>query len=151
VLPGAEVALVNRRARIGLAGGAAVCASMALYVVDFATVLPVWWLVLSGGLALLAGGALAAAWRRVAIGAATVTLADGPAGDIYDDLPPLRVLRGHPWRLWAGATLLCGGAVTLFAWHAERSLAEGLQRGGVEVVLFSVCFAALARKVGARR
>jgi hypothetical protein len=150
VLPGAEVALVNRRARVGLAGGLAVCASMALYAVDFATVLPVWWLALSGGLAILAGGALVAAWRRVSLGASTVALAGGPAGDIYDDLPPLRALRGHPWRLWMGATLLCGGAMTLFEWHAERSLAEGLQRGVAEAVLFSICFAALARAVGAR-
>ena len=150
VLPGAEVALLNRRARIGLAGGLAVCASLALYAIDFATVLPVWWLALSGGLALVAGGALVTAWRRVSLGAGTVALAGGPAGDIYDDLPPLRALRGHPWRLWAGATLSCGGAMTLFEWHAERSLAEGLQRGVAEAVLFSICFAALARAVGAR-
>jgi hypothetical protein len=151
VLPAAEVALVNRRTRVALVAGFAVSASLALYVVDFATVLPVWWLALTAALAALAAAALAAAWRAVSRGAATVSLAAGPAGDLYDDLPPLRPLRGHPLRLWAVLVLASGGAMTLFEWHAERSLTEGLQRGAFEAVVFSICFAALARAVGAIR
>ena len=51
-----------------------------------------------------------AAWRRVARGAATVALAGGPAGDLFDDLPPLRVLRAHPLRLWAARDAGCAAA-----------------------------------------
>jgi hypothetical protein len=149
VLPAAEVALLVRRTRVALAGGFAVVLALAVYVIDFATRLPVWWLALTGGLAVLAALAVAAAWRLVATAAGTVTLAAGPAGDIYDDLPPLRPLRGHPLRLWAAAALFCGGAMTLFEWHAEHSLAEGLQRGIAEAVVFTVCFAALGGAVGA--
>lgn len=121
----------------------------AVYVINFATRLPVWWLVPTGGLAVLAGIALAFAWRLVAVASGTVTLADGPAGDIYDDLPPLRPLRGHPLRLWAAVALFCGGAMTLFEWHAEHSFAEGLQRGIAEAVIFTLCFAAVGGAVGA--
>jgi hypothetical protein len=149
VLPGAEVALLNRRTRVALAAGFAVSAAIALYVIDFADVLPVWWLVLAGALALAAATALAASWRAVTIGAGTVSLATGPPGDVYDDLPPLRRLRGHPLRLWAAVGLLSGVAMTLFEWHAERSLAEGLQRGIAEALAFTICFVALGRAIGA--
>jgi len=151
VLPGAELALLTRRSRVALGGGFAVAAALALYVVDFATTLPVWWLVLSGGLALGSVAILAAAWRSVSLGAETLVHLAGAAGDLYEDLPPLRALRGHPWRLWGAATVACGTAMTLFEWHAERSLSEGLQRGIAEALFFSVCFAALGRAVGARR
>jgi len=151
VLPGAEVALLHRRTRIGLAAGFAVVFASALYAIDFATRLPGWWLALTGGLAVLAATALAAAWRTVALGAGTVTLAAGPAGDLYDDLPPLRALRGHPLRLWAGLTLFCGGSMTLLVWHAEHDFLEGLQRGVAEAVGFSLAFALLGRAIGARR
>jgi hypothetical protein len=150
VLPGAEVALLGRRTRIALAAGFVVCAAIGLYAVDFAIVLPVWWLALAGGLAVLAAAALAAAWRVAATGAATVTLAGGPAGDIYDDLPPLRRLRGHPLRLWAAVALFSGLAMTLFEWHAEHSFGEGLQRGVAEAAAFTLCFALLGRAIGAR-
>ena len=45
----------------------------------------------------------------------------------------------------------CGGAVTLLEWHAERSLAEGLERGAFEVVAMSIGFVVLGRAIGARR
>ena len=80
-----------------------------------------------------------------------MALTTGPAGDIYDDIPPLRSLRAHPLGLWALATVAVGGAVMAFEWHAEHSLAEGLQRGGFEVLALSVCFAVLGRAIGARR
>ena len=61
------------------------------------------------------------------------------------------MLRGHPVRLCAGLALASGTAITLLEWHAEHSLAEGLQRGIAEALVFSLCFAALGRLVGARR
>lgn len=149
-LPGAEVALLRRRTRVALAAGLAVNVAQGAYVADFADRLPVWWLAMSSGLALFATLALALAWRGELRGAATVTLT-GPAGDLYDDLPPLAPLRGHPVRLWALGAIASGAAVTAFTAHAERSLVEGLERGGLEVAGFTLAFVLLSRAVGARR
>jgi hypothetical protein len=142
---------VRRRAGIGLAAGIATMAGQLLYVANFAGVLPIWWLLVSAGLAAAAIAALSLAWRGLARGSATVVLAGGDAGDLFDDIAPLRRLRNHPLILWLCAALACGGAVTAFEWHAERSLAEGLQRGAFEVVAMSIGFAALGRAIGARR
>jgi hypothetical protein len=40
--------------------------------------------------------------------------------------------------------------MTLGAWHAERSLAEGLERGVPEALIFVAAFALLGPRVGAR-
>jgi len=151
VLAAAEIALMQRRSRLALAAGLATAAGLALYAIDFIAVLPTWWLALSGTLALAALVALLAAWGTVSRGAMTVALTPGPPGDIYDDLPPLAALRAHPLALWALSTAVVGGAVTAVAWHAEHSLAEGLQRGGFEVLAVSIGFAVLGRAIGARR
>jgi hypothetical protein len=150
-LAAAEIALLHRRSRIGVAAGLVTTSGLALYAVNFVGVLPAWWVVLMGALALGSGAVLVGAWRGIARGAATLALTAGPAGDLYDDFPPLRGLRSHPLGLWALATLAVGGGGTVLAWHAERSLAEGLQRGGFEVVAMSAGFALLGRAIGARR
>ena len=124
---------------------------IALLAVDYVRVLPAWWLALAFTLSTAAIVALGSAWRIAARASSTLATAAGPAGDLFDDIPLLRVLRGHPVRLWAGLALASGTAITLFEWHAEHSLAEGVQRGVAEVLVFSLCFAALSRVVGARR
>ena len=151
MLPAAEISLLQRRSRIGVAAGLATSSGMGLYVINFIGVLPAWWLALTGSLAVGAAVALLVTWRTIAHGGATVALASGPAGDLYDDIPPLRGLRSHPLALWALATLAVSGAVTVLAWHAEHSLAEGLQRGGFEVLALSAGFALFGRAIGARR
>jgi hypothetical protein len=151
VLPAAEIALMQRRSRLGVAAGLMTTFGVLLYTADFIAVLPVWWLLLSGALVGLATVALVSAWMAIARGSATIALSAGPPGDIFDDIPPLRGLRGHTLRLWALAALVVGGAVTVLEWHAEHSLAEGLQRGLFEALALSVCFAMLGRAIGARR
>ena len=151
VLPAAEIALLRRRARVGLLAGIVTTAGLLLYTVDFIGVLPAWWLALSGALAAGAMAALVAARRALANSSATVVLASGPAGDLFDDVPVLRRLRGHPLALCVSAAVASGVVVTLAEWHAERSLAEGLQRGIFEAVALSVGFAVLGRTIGARR
>ena len=78
-------------------------------------------------------------------------LAAGPAGDLFDDIPPLRFLRGHPLRLCTLAAVAIGTLVTLAEWQAEHSLQEGLQRGIAEALVLTVAFALLGRAIGARR
>ncbi|HEY7966282.1 MAG TPA: hypothetical protein VID68_04590 [Solirubrobacteraceae bacterium] len=150
-LPAAEIALIHRRTRIGIAAGLMTGAGTLLYVFNFIDVLPAWWLALSGSLTALASGGLVAAWRADARSTATVSVAQGPAGDVFDDLPPLRGLRAHPLRLVMLVGLTVGVAVTAVVWHAEHSLIEGLERGGFEVVALTACFALFGRAIGARR
>jgi hypothetical protein len=150
VLAQAAVALLRRRAWVGLGGGLATTLSLELYVADFTGILPGWWLALVGASAAIATMALLVVGARMRCAGALVVTTAGPAGDIFDDLRPLRALRAHPWRFGA---MLAGGvgiAMTLVTWHAEQSLAEGLQRGIVECVAATAGFAMLGRAIGAR-
>jgi hypothetical protein len=151
ILPAAEIALLRRRAGVGVSAGLVTTVALLLYVVNFIGVLPAWWLLLSGTLAAGATAALVAARQTLARGSTTVALASGPGGDLFDDIPPLRRLRAHPLRLCVLAALGTGTIVTIFEWHAEHSLAEGLQRGIFEALALSAGFALLGRAIGARR
>lgn len=150
-LPAAEIALINRRARIALVAGSAIVAGLELYVVDFSPRLPGWWVISTGGLGAAAGAALVLAWRALTRAQTTVSERAGRAGDLYDDLPLPRWgwLRNGPWRLGALAVLAASLAVTMFEAHAEHSLLEGVQRGTFEALAAAVGLALLGRAIGA--
>jgi hypothetical protein len=150
VLPAAEIALIRRRSWVGLGAGTATMVGLELYVLDFSAVLPDWWLALVGALAGFALVALLAVAARLRRAGALVASREGLAGDVFDDLPllSLRWLRGNPWRLGAASSLAVGLAATLFEWHAEHSLFEGLQRGACEGLAAAVGFALLGRAIG---
>lgn len=150
-LPAAEVALVRSRTVVALAGGLATAAGLLLYVADFAAVVPAWWLGLTGGLAGAAATAVLAAWRRLASTRGLVLSGGGPSGGIQQDLPLLGHLAERPWLLAALGSTGVGAAVTVAAWHAESSLAEGLQRGVFEAIAATAGFVLLGRAIGARR
>ena len=151
LMPGAEVALLRSRTRVALAAGLLVSVAVGAYALDFADRQPGWWVALVGGLSLAATAATLAAWRVAAVGSRTVTLAAGPAGDVFDDVPPLRALRGHPLRTCGAFAAASGLAIGIVEWHAERSPAEGVERGLAEAIVFVLCFVVLGRAVGARR
>ena len=150
ILPAAEIALIRRRAWVALGGGFATVASLELYVVDFSSRMPMWWLTLTGGLAGVAGVGLLAASSSLVRSGGIVSAAGGSAGDVFDDVPALRWswLRRRPWRLGAIASLAVGTAITLIAWHAERSLVEGLERGMLEGLAAAIGFAVFGRAIG---
>lgn len=152
ILPEAELALLTRRTRIALSAGLATVAGLELYVLDFAGRLPVWWLALTAGLGLAAGGALLCAWRSLGRALRLRSDVPGPAGSVFDDLPFLRwrVLQARPWRVGALAVLLAGAIMTAFEAHAEHSLAEGIQRGAVEGLLAAAGLLLLGRAIGLR-
>ena len=151
-IPADEIALIHRRVRVALAAGFATMAGIELYVVDFSERLPAWWLALSGSLAAVAGAGLWAAARTRARARSVVSGANGPAGDIFEDLPLLgwSWLRSRPWLLGALAALAVGFAMGAFEAHAEHSVLEGIQRGGFEGVAAALGFVALGRAIGAR-
>ncbi len=151
-LSAAEVSLIRRRTRVALAAGWATLAGLALYVVDFTALLPVWWLTLVGGLTAIAAIGIAAASRELAHSGELVSSSAGRAGDLFDDLPPVGRdwLRRHPWRLGGLVSVLVGLAMTAFEAHAEHSLPEGLQRGVAEGLAAAAGFLLLGRAIGAR-
>ncbi|MEA2372362.1 MAG: hypothetical protein QOH12_2756 [Solirubrobacteraceae bacterium] len=151
VLPAGEVRLLRRRTWVGLGGGLATSIALGVDVVNFSEIQPAWYVGLIGGLAGLSVVGLAAAAASLRSTGELVVSTTGPAGDVFDDLPLLARLRDRPWRLCG---LVAGGvglAMTLAEWHAERSLAEGLQRGIFEGVAAAAGFALLGRAIGARR
>ncbi len=149
-LPAAELALITRRTRVALAAAFATVAGLELYVIDFSGRLPSWWLGLTGGLAVAAGGALVWARRGLAGAVQLRSSLAGSPGEISADLPVLgwRWLRGRPWRLGILASLIGGGLMAAFEAHAEHSLVEGVQRGVVEGLAAVAGFAVLGRALG---
>jgi hypothetical protein len=149
-LPAAEIGLITRRARIALLAGFGTVAGLWLYLANFATRFPGWYLSLMGGLSVAAAVALAWAYRDLRRAQTIVSASPGAAGDVYDDVPLIgwRWLRNRPWRLGLAGSLIVGVGATAVATHAERSLQEGLQRGLIEGLGCAIGFALLGRSVG---
>lgn len=149
-LPAAELGLIERRTRIALWAGLGTVAGLAFYVLDFALVLPRWYLLLVGGSAAVAGAALVSAMGSLRAAAAIVSQQPGQAGDVYDDVPvPGRWwLRRHPWLLGVAGSAGLAMVAAVEQAHAERSLAEGLQRGTVEGLIALIGFALLGGAIG---
>ncbi len=150
VMPAGEIALIRRRASVALGAGLVTALALELYAIDFSAVLPGWWLALVGGAAAVAAIALALAAVTLVRSRSILTDAPGAAGDVLDDLPLIgwSWLRRRPRRL---GVLACVGvtlAVTVFEWHAERSLMEGLERGLCEGLAAAVGFALFGRAIG---
>ena len=148
VLPAAEVALVRRRTMVALVAGALTAAGIVAYALDVSARVPAWWFAFAVAAGLVSLLALAAAAVPLVRTRATVALTAGPAGDVFDDLPPLGALRRHAHPAAALAVLATGTITTAWVAHVERSLAEGLQRGTAEALAMAVCYLALARTLG---
>jgi hypothetical protein len=151
VLPAAEVALITRRARLGLAAGVAVTVGVALSLAAAWQQLPAAWLGLAGGLGAVAVAALVHSWRGLGAVRRLRSSTAGPGGSVYDDLPVLswRWLRVKPWRLGVLTSLLAAVLMTALEVRVEHSLAEGLQRGLIEGLAAGLGFALLGRAIGA--
>ncbi len=147
-LPAAEIGLIERRTRVALVAGFAGLGGLALYLVDFVTIFPAWYLMLVGGSALLAGTVMYASYTGLVRARGIVSACPGPAGDVYDDLPLPRWLRHRPWRLGAIGALAVAVVSTVGLGHAERSLSEGLQRGVLEGVAAFIGYVVLGKAIG---
>ena len=150
VAPASAIRRLRRRAAVALGAGAATLAGLALYAIEYRSGLPSWWTTL----AFVATGT-----AMVPIAAATLALgrsarlrphAEGPSGDVFDDLAPLvdRIplrLRGRPWRF----CLLFAAAVAA-AVFLGGGLDEGPRNAVAEFVAICAGFAALGRFLGLR-
>src|SRR5262249_43145971 len=79
-------------------------------------------------------------------------LADGEAGDIFDDLGDLVVLlppplRGRPWRLAVVVSVVVAVVITLVAVPAQDAY-DGAARGLSDALLCMAGFATLGRYLG---
>ncbi len=149
-LPAAEIALIENRTRVALLGGFGTMAGLGLYLADFSSILPAWYIALIAGLTAGAAVTLALALRRLGRAAEIVSQTPGAAGDVYDDLPLLGRgrLRRRPWLLGVVGSLLVAIVAIIFTAHAEHSLVEGLERGIPEGLAAALGFAVLGRTVG---
>ncbi len=151
VLSAGEVALIRRRSEVALGGGLATSGGLLLYMVNFSGALPAWWLGIVGFLSMVATTALLTVGARLMRSRSIFVKAAGPAGDVFDDLSVLRPLSGRPWLLCGVASLAVAGAFTIVTGLAERSIAEGIERGLFEGFAAVAGFALLGRAVGLRR
>lgn len=138
-LPDAEVALIYRRSSVAGAAGLATGAGLLLYVVNFAGQMAGWWVVLQGGLAIVAIFALALVTVQARRSRRTIAAVPGPSRGIVDDIPLIGLISTHRRSACVAAVLLAGASVTLLGGAAERSLIEGLERGAFEALVVGVC------------
>jgi hypothetical protein len=138
--PAADVALLLRRTRMGLAFGAAAMLGLGLYAVAGGNA---WWYAVAVGT-----GAALLTVPLVAVAASTAPLVrlrssvPGDAGDVFDDLPVR--LPHRPWLLCLSLAVFVG----LVALVAGES--EGPRNAVLEIVLVFGCFAAMGRRLGLR-
>jgi hypothetical protein len=150
VLPDREVALIHRRSRIAAVAGLVTSAGMLAGAYNFSGQLAGWWVLVQAGLGGLAALALIAAVRRSLDAWHVVGGVDGPSGGFAADLTvvgdpaSLVAVRQHLGIAVAAAIILITAATVAFTGHAERSLVEGLERGGFEAV-FLIAAALAAR------
>jgi hypothetical protein len=149
-LPAAELGLIARRTRVALAAGLATMVGLEIYVINFVTQFPAWYVIAVAGVAAAVAIGLVLAWRILAEATSVACSAPGLAGDVFDDLPIIgwTWLRRRPWALGILACLVVAAAMTAGAGEAEHSLLEGLQRGVVEGVAAAIGFVALGRAIG---
>jgi hypothetical protein len=149
-LPAAEIELIERRSRIAVLAGLSTVAGLALWLLDLATQLPGWYLATVGSAAAAAGLALIVALRDVSSAARLVSSVDGPAGDVYDDLPYIGWgwLRRGRWRLGVLGSLAVAALTAVAQQHVEHSTAEGVQRGIAEGVAAMAGYLVLGRALG---
>jgi hypothetical protein len=151
VLARAEAQVIVRRSAVGLLGGLGSMLGFALMAVILGNRAPGWWVVATivmscaGALALLlaAPSVLAAARLR--------PVAEGPGGDLFDDVGPLMPsrLRGKPWSL---ALLVAGGLalVITLAGVLQSDPFDGALRGLADGGACLIGYAALSRYLGLR-
>ncbi|HET9103855.1 MAG TPA: hypothetical protein VFN55_10920 [Solirubrobacteraceae bacterium] len=141
--------MIVRRAIVATGSGLAAMISLGVIALAFSGHVSSGWqtlaLIASGGGALAIAAALPA--LRAAIRLRPV--ADGPQGDLFDDLGPFvpAVLRGHPWRL---AVLVAGGVAVAIALAGVpgHDLYDGIARGIADGALCLLAFATLGRYLG---
>jgi len=151
VLPAAEATVIVRRAAVGVLAGIVTTACLAILGIAYRSWLPAATATVVviagtvGTVALLAS--LPAIWEAARVR----PVADGDAGDVFDDLGEFaalvpRPLR-RPWRFAVAVSIIVAAVITLVAVPAQDAF-DGAARGILDALLCMAGFATLGRYLG---
>jgi hypothetical protein len=151
VIGRSEAIVIARRATVGVAAGIAAMVGMGLIVAEYGASLSGSWTVLAPVAAGLGGVALLAASPALVSAIRLQPLADGAAGDLFDDLGPLAPapLRGHPWAFALAVSAAVAIAVAL-AGAGQSDPFDGAARGLADGAACLAGFGLLGRYLGIR-
>jgi hypothetical protein len=151
VLPRAEAVIIGRRAGVGLAAGVATLAGVALVALGLSDHVANWWVTLTVALAGAGTLVLAGAGLSLLPAARIRPVAEGSAGDLFDDLTPLVPIRlqGRAWLFAVGVAAAVALVIALLG-VAQGDPFDGLVRGIADGAACLAGFAVLGRYLGLR-
>lgn len=152
LLPAAEARVIVRRAAVGVVCGIVTMGSLGTIGVAYQDYLPSAWTTYAIVAAAVGIGGLVLALPPVWAAARVRPVAEGGAGDVFDDLGEFAglvpaPLRGHPWRFAAVVSIGVAAVITLAAVPAQDAY-DGALRGILDALLCLAGFATLGRYLG---
>jgi hypothetical protein len=152
VLSAAEAQVIVRRAVVGVICGIVTMASLATAAIAYQRFQTTAWTTFTVVIAAVSIAGLLASLPSIWAACRVRPVADGGAGDIFDDLgdyatlvpPPLR---GRPWRLAVVVSVAVAVVITLVAVPAQDAF-DGAARGLLDGLLCLAGFATLGRYLG---
>ena len=152
VLSAAEAKVIVRRAAVAVICGVVTMVSLGTLAIAYHRFQPSAWATFAIVAASVGTAALLASLPAVWAAARLRPVAEGSAGDIFDDLggfvtlvpPPLR---GRPWRVAAVVSVVVAVAITVVAVPAQDAY-DGALRGILDALLCMAGFATLGRYLG---
>jgi hypothetical protein len=152
VLPTAEARVIVRRAAVGVGAGIVTMVSLGVLAIAYRRFLNDAWATFAVVVAAVGTAALVASLPSIWEASRMRPMADGGAGDIFDDIGVFEVivpgpLRGHPWRLAVVVSVAVAAVITLVAVPAQDAI-DGAARGLIDALLCMLGFATLGRYLG---
>jgi hypothetical protein len=149
VLPAAEAKVIVRRAAVGVICGIVTMACLGTAAIAYHRFQATAWVTFAVIVAGIGIAALLASLPAIWEAARVRPVADGDAGDIFDDLGGLvpRPLDGRPWLLAVVVSAAVAAAITLVAVPAQDTY-DGAVRGVIDALLCMLGFATLGRYLG---
>jgi hypothetical protein len=149
VLPAAEAKVIVRRAAVGVISGIVTMACLGIAAIAYHRFQATAWVTFAVVVAGLGIAALLASLPTIWEAARVRPVADGDAGDIFDDLGGLvpRPLAGRPWLFAVVVSAAVALVTTLVAVPAQDTF-DGAVRGVIDALLCMLGFATLGRYLG---
>lgn len=149
IMAGAEARMVLRRATVGVVMGVASMASLGVLALELNPHLKSSWVTLALACAGIGLVALAATIPALVAARRLPTAAEGPAGDLFDDIGPWLPLSldGRPWRLALVVAAAIFVLMSATGWMASDGY-DGMLRGFADGLLCLLGFATLGRYLG---
>jgi hypothetical protein len=152
VLSASEASVIVRRAGVGVVSGIVTMVSLATLAIAYHRFLSAAWATFAIVVAAVGTAGLLASVPSIWEAARLRPVAEGEAGDVFDDLGDLVILvpaplRGRPWRFAAAVSVAVAVAITLVAVPAQDAF-DGAVRGVIDALLCLAGFATLGRYLG---